>query len=75
MVMVVQALLLASLMAISVGFGFAQIIADPFVTNAVVNVLIFVVLLFSPIVFPIAQLPAWLMEVHRILPIYHLPRC
>jgi|GEM_PF-195111 len=69
---VVPAFVLASLMATSVGFGMAQAIRSPFVTNVIVNVLIFVVLLFSPVVFPISQLPGWLAEVHRILPIYHL---
>ena len=59
-------------MATSLGFGFAQLVRDPLVTNAVVNVLIFVVLMFSPVVFPITQLPGWLADAHRALPIYHL---
>jgi ABC-type polysaccharide/polyol phosphate export permease len=50
----------------------AQAIRNPLVTNVTVNVLIFVVLMFSPVVFPIDQLPHWLAEVHRVLPIYHL---
>ena len=29
-------------------------------------------LLFSPVVFPIAQLPPWLADVHRVLPIYYV---
>jgi ABC-2 type transport system permease protein len=32
----------------------------------------FVVLLFSPVVYPITQLPGWLAAVHRVLPIYYL---
>ncbi len=66
------AFLLASLMATSVGFGLAQLVRNPLVVNVIVNVLIFVVLMFSPVVFPIAQLPVWLADVHRVLPIYHL---
>ena len=72
--MVVPAFLLASLMATSVGFGLAQVIRDPLVTNVLVNALIFVVLLFSPVVFPISQLPRWLADVYCVLPIYYLPQ-
>jgi ABC-2 type transport system permease protein len=70
--MVVPALLLSSLMATSVGFALAQLIARPVVTNAIVNALIFVVLIFSPVQFPISRLPLWLADVHRVLPIYYL---
>jgi ABC-2 type transport system permease protein len=70
--MVIPAFVLTSLMATSAGFGLALAIRDPLVTNAIVNVLIFVVLLFSPVVFPIGQLPTWLADVHQVLPIYHL---
>jgi ABC-2 type transport system permease protein len=70
--MVVPALLLSSLMATSVGFGMAQAIRSPVVTNVIVNVLIFVVLLFSPVVFPLGQLPGWLAALHRYLPFYSL---
>jgi ABC-2 type transport system permease protein len=69
---VVPALLLASLMATSVGFAMAQLIGKPLVTNAIVNALIFVVLIFSPVQFPISHLPLWLADVHRVLPIYYL---
>jgi len=70
--MVVPALLLSSLMATSVGFAMAQLIARPVLTNAIVNALIFVVLVFSPVQFPISRLPLWLADVHRVLPIYYL---
>ena len=70
--MAAPALLLSSLMATSVGFTMAQLIAKPLVTNAIVNALIFVVLLFSPVQFPISRLPLWLADIHRVLPIYYL---
>ncbi len=70
--MAVPALLLSSLMATAVGFAMAQLIARPVVTNAIVNALIFVVLIFSPVEFPISRLPLWLADVHRVLPIYYL---
>jgi ABC-2 type transport system permease protein len=59
-------------MATSVGFGLAQLIGRPVVTNALVNALIFVVLIFSPVEFPISRLPLWLADVHRVLPVYYM---
>ena len=46
------ATVLSALMAVSVGFGMALAISNPLLINLITNALIFVVLLFSPIVFP-----------------------
>jgi ABC-2 type transport system permease protein len=70
--LLVPAALLCALMSIAVGYGMALAIPDPLVTNLVVNGLMFVVLLFSPIVYPASQLPGWLFEVHRFLPFYNM---
>jgi len=67
---IVPAVLLSALMAISVGFGMALVITSPIVVGVITNTLVFVVLLFSPIVFPITQLPGWLATVHHVLPFY-----
>jgi ABC-2 type transport system permease protein len=68
----VPAVLLSALVAVSVGFGMALMIRDPSVANLIANALIFVVLLFSPIVFPPANLPGWLFAVDRVLPFYNM---
>lgn len=70
--MAVPALLLSSLLATSIGFAMALLIGRPLVTNALVNALIFVVLIFSPVQFPISRLPLWLADLHRVLPVYYL---
>lgn len=69
---VVPAFLLSSLMCVSVGLGLAHAIKNPVVTGLITNVLIFVVLLFSPISFPKSQFPTWLADVHEVLPLYHM---
>ena len=69
---IVPATVLCALMAVSVGFGMALLIADPLLTNLITNALMFVVLLFSPIVFPPSHLPAWLSAVDRALPFYNM---
>lgn len=70
--LLVPAALLCALMAVAVGYGMALAITDPLVTNLIVNALMFVVLLFSPIVYPASQLPGWLYTVHRFLPFYNM---
>ena len=36
------------------------------------NLVIFVVLMFSPIAFPIENFPGWLAAAHRVLPFWHM---
>ena len=69
---IVPAVLLAALMANSVGFGFAHAIPEPRLTNLIVNMIIFLVLLFSPVAFPIENFPDWFASVHRVLPFFHM---
>lgn len=69
---VVPAVLLAALMSTSVGFGIGHAVPDPTITNVITNLLIFVVLMFSPIAFPIENFPGWLAAIHRVLPFWHM---
>jgi len=70
--LIVPAVLLAALMAVSVGAGMAFAIANPMITNLISNALVFVVLLFSPIVYPASNLPTWLLRTHEVLPFHHM---
>lgn len=68
----IPAALLVALMATSVGYGLAMAIPEPRITNLILNVVIFLVLLFSPIVIPIDRFPDWAATIHRILPFFHM---
>lgn len=68
----VPAALLCALMAISVGYGTALAISNPLLVNLITNALIFVVLLFSPIVIPASNFPAWLLSADKVLPFYNM---
>lgn len=70
--MLLPAVALSSLMATSVGFGLGHAIPEPRVTNLITNMLIFLVLLFSPIIVPIEQFPDGWAIVHRVLPFWHM---
>lgn len=69
---ILPAVVLVGLMATSVGYGFGHAIPNPRLTNLLVNLIIFLVLLFSPIAFPIENFPGWFAGVHRVLPFYHM---
>ena len=69
---IVAAVLLGSLMAVSVGWGVAHAVPDPRLVNLLINLVIFVALLFSPIAFPIENFPEWLAAIHRVLPFWHI---
>lgn len=70
--LIVPGALLCALMAISVGFGMGLAIRNPLLINLITNALMFVVLLFSPIVIPASHFPAWLLAADRALPFYSM---
>ena len=70
-VLIVPALMLVSLSAAAVGYGLA-VSAPPAATTQVSQFLSIALLLFSPINFPLDRLPAWLQDVHRVLPITYM---
>lgn len=64
----IAASLLVTIMATAVGYAIAVSMA-PMLAQLLTQVLVFFVLLFSPITFPGSQLPAWFQTVHDVLPV------
>ena len=69
---IVPAVLVSAAMASIVGYTMGHAVSDPRVTNLFTNLIIFVVLMFSPIVVPIEVFPAWFAGLHRVLPFWHI---
>ncbi|MBT5773403.1 MAG: ABC transporter permease [Dehalococcoidia bacterium] len=67
----VPAALLVVAVASAVGYSFAHAITNPRLTNVVTQLLIFVVIFFSPVNFPAERLPGWLQAAHEWLPPQH----
>ena len=65
--LLVLASILVTTMATAVGFAIA-VSLPAMLAQLVSQVLVFFVLLFSPITFPASQLPEWFQSVHRLLP-------
>ena len=68
----VPAVLFTSAMATSVGYAVGHAVPEPRVISLITNVVMFLVLLFSPIVVAIDQFPDWWAAVHRVLPFWHM---
>lgn len=60
--------LLVTVMATAVGYAIAVSI-KPMIAQLLSQVLVFFVMLFSPITFPASQLPEWFQSVHQFLPV------
>jgi ABC-2 type transport system permease protein len=69
---VIPAVLLTIGTATMVGYAFAHAIPKPMVTQMITQLLIFVILGFSPINFPPENLPDWLVSVNQWLPFQHM---
>jgi ABC-2 type transport system permease protein len=69
---VLPAVLFTSMTATSVGYAVGHAVPEPRVISLITNVVMFAVLLFSPIVVAIDQFPEWWAAVHRILPFWHM---
>ncbi|NED97056.1 ABC transporter permease [Phytoactinopolyspora alkaliphila] len=65
--LLVAASVLTAVMATAVGYAIA-VLLPPLLAQLATQVLVFFVLLFSPITFPLSQLPAWFQSVHDVLP-------
>jgi ABC-2 type transport system permease protein len=64
----VPAALLVVLVATALGYALGHAVPNPRITNLITQVLIFVIVIFSPINFPAARLPDWLSWLHQWLP-------
>jgi ABC-2 type transport system permease protein len=66
--LIVPALLLVAFTSASIGYAIASLL-PPMLANLSTQVLVVVVLMFSPLTFAAERLPDWLAAVHRALPI------
>ena len=67
---VVAALLVVSVSS-AIGYAFSHGLPNPRITHLITQLLIFVIIMFSPISFPADRLPGWLQATHEWLPAQH----
>ncbi|WP_158892210.1 ABC transporter permease [Amycolatopsis anabasis] len=69
--LVLPAFLLVALTAVGIGYGIGYALRAE-VTLLVCQAMLFFALMFSPINFPPDRLPAWLADLHRVLPLTYM---
>jgi ABC-2 type transport system permease protein len=70
--MIVPAVALTSLAGTMLGYAIAHALASPMATILVTQALAFAVFGFTPVVFPISQMPRWLATLNWWLPFRHM---
>lgn len=70
--MIVPAVVLTAAMATSFGYAMGHAVKNPRMVNPLTNLMVFLVLMFSPIVVPTEQFPKWFGAVHSVLPFWHM---
>lgn len=70
--LVVPAIVLISLSGTFMGYSMAFALPKPMMVQVLTQIIIFLVMLFSPIMYPVEQLPGWLQSVHQVLPIKYM---
>lgn len=68
----VPAILLIALTGVFMGYSIAHGAPKPQMAQLVTQILVFGIMIFSPIMYPAEQLPGWLAAVHRVLPVEYM---
>ena len=70
--LVVPALLLIAMTGIFVGYAFAHGAPKPQMAQVATQIIVFAMMIFSPVMYPVEQLPNWLAALHKVLPIQYM---
>jgi len=70
--LVVPALLLIAMTGIFVGYAFAHGAPKPQMAHVATQIIVFAIMIFSPVMYPVEQLPNWLVALHKVLPIQYM---
>lgn len=70
--LVIPALLLVAISGIFLGYAIAHGAPKPEIAHLITQILVFVIMIFSPVMYPVEQLPDWLVKIHNFLPIKYM---
>ena len=68
----IPAVIMISLGSTFMGYSMAFAVPKPMLAQVLTQIIIFAVMLFSPIMYPAEQLPGWLRSVHQVLPVQYM---
>ena len=70
--LVVPAIALIAMTGVFVGYAIAHGAPKPEMAQLATQIIVFAIMIFSPIMYPVAQLPDWMEAVHRVLPVKYM---
>jgi len=70
--LVIPVFILVSITGTFVGYAIALGVPRPQMAGVASQFLLFFIVFFSPIIYPVEQLPDWLAAIHRVLPIKYM---
>ncbi len=70
--LVIPAIALIAMTGVFVGYSIAHGAPRPQMAQIATQVIVFGIMIFSPIMYPVAQLPNWLADVHQVLPVMYM---
>jgi ABC-2 type transport system permease protein len=70
--LIIPAVFLVASCGTFLGYTLAFAIPKPMMVNVVTQIIIFIVMMFSPVLYPPENLPGWIQDVHRVLPIQYM---
>ncbi len=68
----IPAVILIAMAGIFLGYSIAHGAPKPQMAQLATQVIVFAIMIFSPIMYPMEQLPGWLEAVHRVLPVKYM---
>ena len=69
--LVLPALLLVNMSGVLLGYSIAHG-TKPEVAQLLTQIIVFFIMIFSPVMYPASQLPAWLAKIHDFLPVKYM---
>lgn len=70
--LVIPAFILISLTGTFVGYALALGAPRPQMANVATQIIIFIIMFFSPVIYPAEQLPHWVAAIHKVLPVQYM---
>ncbi len=70
--LVIPAILLISASGSFIGYAIAFGVPKPMMVNVITQIMVFIVMMFSPVMFPAERLPEWMQMIHTVLPIQYM---
>jgi ABC-2 type transport system permease protein len=70
--LVIPAIVLIGAGGSFLGYSIAFLVPKPMMVMVITQIFSFVVMLFSPVMFPAERLPEWLQAIHKVLPIQYM---